>query len=191
MKQNKLIAITGGIGSGKSFLCNYLKENNKVVFSADDINRKLLEDKNYLKELQVMFPSCFIDNNLDKNLLKKEIFTNKNSLEKINKLAHEKVMAKVVELSKQTKENVFVEITAPTKYSLSFFDKIIIVKSDEDIELKRVEERDHLDAEITKNIIKSQKEGLKIAEKFDHIVIENNKGIISFKEEIEKALTKL
>ena len=52
-------AVTGGIGSGKSAVCNMLKKRGFPVFSCDRINRALLEDAEYLKGLAALFPACF------------------------------------------------------------------------------------------------------------------------------------
>ena len=40
MKQSK-IAVTGGLGSGKSAVCQILKDLGYPVFSCDEINREL------------------------------------------------------------------------------------------------------------------------------------------------------
>ena len=57
------IAITGGIGSGKSAVCRILKERGYPVFSCDEINRALLSEKSYLDGLCALFrrfpPSSF------------------------------------------------------------------------------------------------------------------------------------
>ena len=45
------IAVTGGIGSGKSAVCRILKERGYPVFSCDEINRTLLSEKSYLDGL--------------------------------------------------------------------------------------------------------------------------------------------
>ena len=59
MKQNKKIAVTGGIGSGKTLFCNILKEMGCAVFSCDKIYGELIKDEEFLSLLQVFFPECF------------------------------------------------------------------------------------------------------------------------------------
>ena len=48
------IAVTGGIGSGKSAVCRILKERGYPVFSCDEINRTL---RDYLPKY--MLPNLF------------------------------------------------------------------------------------------------------------------------------------
>ena len=43
--KNKIIAITGGIGSGKSTLSKIIKNLGYTVFSADEIYKELINTK--------------------------------------------------------------------------------------------------------------------------------------------------
>ena len=52
------IAITGGIGSGKSTVLDYLKTQGYPVFSCDEIYKKISKSEEYLKKLQDLFQSC-------------------------------------------------------------------------------------------------------------------------------------
>ena len=45
MKQSKIIAITGGIGSGKTTVANLIKDLGYPVLSADDIYKDLIKKK--------------------------------------------------------------------------------------------------------------------------------------------------
>ena len=50
MKQNNIkIAVTGGIGSGKSAVANIIKEQGYAVFSCDEIYNELLRDEAFIK----------------------------------------------------------------------------------------------------------------------------------------------
>ena len=48
MKQNKKIAVTGGIGSGKSTAIKMIKEHGFAVFSCDEVYADLVKDKRFL-----------------------------------------------------------------------------------------------------------------------------------------------
>ena len=60
MKQSK-IAVTGGLGSGKSAVCQILKDLGYPVFSCDEINRELWGEEEYLGILAKTFPDCPAD----------------------------------------------------------------------------------------------------------------------------------
>lgn len=50
------IAIVGGIASGKSEVLKTLKSLGAFVISADEINRGLLIDNNYVEKIKLFFP---------------------------------------------------------------------------------------------------------------------------------------
>ena len=55
---NKLIAITGGIGSGKSFALSILKNEGFITLSSDIITAELYEKRKIKLILKKMFPSA-------------------------------------------------------------------------------------------------------------------------------------
>lgn len=191
MRQNNLIAITGGISSGKTLACNILKEKGYKILNSDLINKELFEDKRYIKKLKKIFPSCFINGNLDKNLLKNKIFSDKKSLDKINSLAHKKIMKKVIKKSKREKDLVFVEISAPTKFSLSYFSKIILIQINKDKQIERLKKRENIDLNLGKDIIFLQEDGIKEAKKLNPYILNNDNDIKLFRKDLLKIIEKI
>ena len=57
MTQSKKIAVTGGIGSGKSYICGLIAQKGYPVFSCDEINRALWPDEADRKELAERLPA--------------------------------------------------------------------------------------------------------------------------------------
>ena len=59
MKQKtEKYAVTGGIGSGKSYLLSRLADAGFPVYSCDEINRKLLARPDILAAIRAYFPEC-------------------------------------------------------------------------------------------------------------------------------------
>ena len=79
----KRIAITGGIGSGKSLVCKLLVESGEICFSCDEISKKLWLEEEYLLGLSNLFPSACIDGKIDKKLLSALVFSDVSALKKI------------------------------------------------------------------------------------------------------------
>ena len=50
------VAVTGGIGAGKSEFMRAVKELGIRTYSADEINAELLCDKGYIEKLSETFP---------------------------------------------------------------------------------------------------------------------------------------
>ena len=53
------VALTGGIGSGKSYIMKIFESLGAKTVYADRLNSELMEDEEYLKGLEELFPDCF------------------------------------------------------------------------------------------------------------------------------------
>ena len=78
------IAIIGGIGSGKSTVLQILKNKGYDVLSCDEVNSKLICDKEYLKRLNETFVGAVVNGKLDKKVLSSIVFNSKSELDKLN-----------------------------------------------------------------------------------------------------------
>ena len=92
MKQNKKIAVTGGIGSGKSTAMKMIKEHGFAVFSCDEVYADLVKDKRFLKKLCDIFGDVVTPGGqLDRKKLATIVFSDKNALEKLNAFTHPEI----------------------------------------------------------------------------------------------------
>ena len=88
------IGITGGIGSGKSTVCNVLRNLGVPVFTSDIIARDLLNTNEDLKiKIRKMFDEDMYTSTgeLDRERMAKCVFNNVEELEKLNNLVHPEV----------------------------------------------------------------------------------------------------
>ena len=69
------VAVTGGIGAGKSEFMRAVKELGIRTYSADEINAELLRDKRYIEKLSAAFPLAVKDGKVDKVALREEVFS--------------------------------------------------------------------------------------------------------------------
>ena len=104
------IAITGGIGSGKSAVCRILKERGYPVFSCDEINRTLLSEKSYLDGLCALFPTCVKDGKLQKTALAALVFSDKEALETLNAYAHPRISERLQRDMDAAQKTCFAEV---------------------------------------------------------------------------------
>lgn len=148
MMQNnnkRVIAVTGGIGCGKSAVCNLLASYGNVL-SCDEINREMFFDPDYLRLIIERFPEVFLDGKLDKRALATLIFNNEQKRAELNAIAHPEIMKRLLKkIAEATSDIVFVEVPllAGTDFA-KLFKEIIIVTADKSVRLKRIAERDHI-----------------------------------------------
>ena len=90
----KVLAVTGGIGSGKSYICKCFKELGIPVYDSDKKTKELYANSKPLKEkLQLLLGNdIFKDGVLQNQVMAKRIFQDKCMLSKVEKIVHPAVV---------------------------------------------------------------------------------------------------
>lgn len=96
MTLNKKIALTGGIGSGKSTAGELLREMGYPVFSCDEIYAELSNEKDFLDLLASRFPDCVTCGKLDRKKLSETVFSDEAALHALNALSHPLIYARLL-----------------------------------------------------------------------------------------------
>ena len=185
------IAITGGIGSGKSAVCRILKERGYPVFSCDEINRTLLSEKSYLDGLCALFPACVKDGKLNKAALSALVFSDKEALKTLNAYAHPRISERLQRDMDGAKKTCFAEVPLLFESGMTKqFDGAIVVLRNKEERIRAVVARDGLNAERAEARMKQQ---------FDYdgplpdgcLVIENDGDEAALREKVDEALKAL
>jgi dephospho-CoA kinase len=88
----QLIAITGGIGSGKSFVLQHLKELGFVVFDADKaVHEMLASTGGVYEEVKSAFPEAVVNNEINRKVLGEIVFNDVRRLKVLENILHPKV----------------------------------------------------------------------------------------------------
>ena len=156
-----IVGLTGGIGSGKSAAGKYFVELGIDVIDADDISKNILDENIKAKELFIKnFGDKFLDknNNIDRDLLRSEIFVNEEKKNILESIIHPIVREEITKFINQS-ESIYKLIMVPLIYetnSQDFYDKIIVVDCNEENQILRASERDNKSKENIINIINNQ-----------------------------------
>ncbi len=153
----KLIAITGGIGSGKSTVSKIIKGLGYTVFSADEIYSKLILDKSFVKSIYELLDIKTENYVFDKKLVGEKVFSSKELLKKLNDFTHPIIMEKMISLSKETRGIVFNEV--PLLFESGFenlYDNIIVVERNLENRVSSVMARDNVTKEEVLLKVKNQ-----------------------------------
>ncbi len=87
-KRYKIIGITGGIGSGKSFVCDKLKNLGYPIYEADSAAKEVMLFPQIVQKIQQAFGNdCYIHGQLNRTYLSK-VFQNRKELQKLNAIVH-------------------------------------------------------------------------------------------------------
>ena len=181
----KKIAVTGGIASGKSVVCDIIENLGYTVIYTDKINSELLADAEYQKKLALIFPSAIKNGIVDKKYIRNEILQDDSKRLALNALAHSEIKTRVLNmLEKVDTKAIFVEIPLIVESGMKdYFDQIWCVVADIDTKIKRIEQRDNVSSLDAQKIIQCQKKDSELISIAD-IVIENNGDLNKLKEEV-------
>jgi len=172
-----ILGLTGGIASGKSTVSKKLKELGSYIIDADKISKEVSNSTEVLEKLEENFGSEIIDHgHLDRQKLRKMIFEDEEKRELLNSIMHPVIVTKIREEIENNRGEKLIILDIPLLYETGLeylCDKVLIVCTDESIQVERVKQRDGLDVEMAKKIIRSQM-SLKEKQKKAEIHIENN-----------------
>ena len=193
--KKKVVAVTGGIASGKNIVGDIIKECGYDVFDCDTITHEL--NKKGMPCYNVIiktFGNGFLDNSgeLDKKAFSKFVFADKKNVELLNKITHPLIFEEIDKKIVNAKSN-FVFVLIPLLFETNMqnnFYKIWTVSADEETRINRAINRDNITRQQAKNIIKNQISEIE-RNKLADTIIYNDRTVKELKDNILNALKNL
>ena len=173
-----IIGLTGGIGSGKSVAAAIFKDLGIDSIDADDLARDSLNINSKGYKLFINeFGEKYLDENKDINreLLRKDIFNNPVTKIKLENLIHPLVRSGIQAFINSSKSDYCI-IVVPLIYETSsskLYDRILVIDCDIDAQIERTYKRDNQTINEIKNILDKQatrEERISIA---DEVILNN------------------
>lgn len=186
------VAVVGNIASGKTEFEKYLFKNDYVVFDTDVIAHDILIDKPDVAKAFEDY-DVFEHGRLSREKLGKLVFDNKELKEKLEEIVHPLILDELEKVFVTYGDEEYVFVSVPLLFEVGWekiFDKIIFIKSDDEIRLKRLMERNGYTAEYAKKRMNSQLPQEEKIAKAD-IVVENNLSKEEFYKNIKTCLKSL
>lgn len=156
----KIIGLTGGIGSGKTTIANYLVSLGYPVYIADDAGRKVMQKQEIIDAIKEKFGLEIFENNLlNRAKLAKIVFDNPEQLKKLNAIVHPAVKEDFKNWLTRYLESPLVFYESAILFesgSYNDFDVIITVIAPLEKRIARVLERDNSNREQVLNRINAQ-----------------------------------
>ncbi len=195
----KTIAVTGGIGSGKSTACKILKENGFYIIDTDEITREISQPNGsaYTKIIKLFGPSILLkDKTLNKDKIKELILANPPLKNKLEDILHPLILNEVKRKIQALRENdydsyIFVEV--PLLFEAGwdkFFPHVLLVTAPIKKRIERIKQYRNMSSSKALSFIKSQLPDEK-KKKLSTWIITNDKDIQTLKHKIKKFLKEL
>lgn len=194
MKANRLIAISGGIGSGKSVVCHMLSALGYKVYDCDSRARRIMDTDDDIKRLiveEIRPDVVTASGDIDRELLSEIVFSDEKALNSLNRIVHRAVREDLKIWCREMNESLlFVETAILYQSELDkMVDEVWFVDAPPELRLKRVMNRSGLSAGQIQSRIRSQ-DCYEITNPHPIIYRINNDGVDPLLPVVERLLEK-
>jgi len=176
----KKVAVTGGIGTGKTTVSKLFEKIGIPVFNSDEIAKELMHnDKQLQAEIIKAFgDESYINNELNRAYLSDVVFNDEALLDKINSIVHPYVAKEFNQwlLNQKSDYILYESAIIFENNSEDIFDKIICIIAPEEDVISRVMKRNNFSRNKVISIINNQLPDQIKRKKSDYIVENINKS---------------
>ncbi|MCY4159053.1 MAG: dephospho-CoA kinase [Bacteroidetes bacterium] len=161
MLEIRTLGVTGGIGSGKTTVCGYLRELGAVIFEADLIARELMESSIHVREeiIQAFGGMSYRSNGfLNRPWLAGQVFGDESKLQRLNAIVHPRVGEAFEALKSRIQSGLLVHEAAlifEAKLE-DHLDAVCLLRAPDDVRIERVKARDGVSDQQVRERMQSQ-----------------------------------
>lgn len=180
------IGITGGIGSGKSYICLQLKERGIQVYDCDAAAKRLIRTSPEIKRklTDLVGTDAYIDGKLNKAAIAQFLLRSEANAKAIDNIVHPAVFQDFEESGMQWMESAIMYESGIYR----LVDKVIVVTAPQEVRIQRVMQRDHISRNEVLQWMQRQWPQEKIVKRADYEII--NDGIADINTQIDNIINK-
>ena len=180
------IGITGGIGSGKSYICQQLKERGFQVYDCDAAAKRLIRTSPEIKRklTNLVGTDAYIDGKLNKAAIAQFLLRSEASAKAIDNIVHPAVFQDFEESGMQWMESAIMYESGIYR----LVDKVIVVTAPQEVRIQRVMQRDHISRNEVLQWMQRQWAQEEIVKRADYEII--NDGIADINTQIDNIINK-
>lgn len=191
----KIIAITGSIGCGKTFLAKIIRKLGYVVYDADKWVKYLYYRPEFLNVIKQNFPKVFDDDgSFNKRKLRNLVFNDNTELKRLEKIIHpflRRKLLNVIHKNAKTERVFFFDAALLFEMKWNIYcQAVILADVDKNIQKQRVMKRDNISVEDFEKIVSLQMDN-EHKKMFTDVIINTNKPENLLKSELIKVIKEL
>ena len=156
-----IVALTGGIGAGKSAAVDMFRQHNVPVIDTDIIARELVDtDQNILDAITAAFGNDILDDKqqLDRSKLRQIVFNDTQKRETLQNILHPRIHQQVMHDIETVSSNyciIVIPLLVESQHEYPH-DRVLLIDADESKQLERATNRDDASKESIKKIMAAQ-----------------------------------
>ncbi len=177
------IGLTGGIGSGKSYVGRIFETLGVPVYDSDQEAKRLMVESEELRKgiVEIFGSKAYKGEELNRTYISELVFTNKQLLSSLNDIVHPAVHNDFLNWTKEQEEKPYFIKEAAILFETGGYkllDQNILVLADEHTRIDRVVERDHVSEESVRDRMNNQMSDDEKIKYADFIIYNNNDSMI-------------
>ncbi|MGN1271518.1 MAG: dephospho-CoA kinase [Lactobacillus sp.] len=193
-----ILAVTGGIATGKSTADQFFESKNIPIVDCDKIAHDLMKPKNASwQAIRDAFGAEYLndDQTINRKKLGQLVFSDKTALNRLNKLTHPLIFDKTIQKVKSYQNEDLVILDVPLYFESGWnkraiANSVLVITLPEATQIKRLMQRNGLTDQEAKMRIKSQMPLDEKAQLAD-FVVENTGTIEELENKLEQLLLKI
>lgn len=154
------VGLTGGIGSGKSKVAEFLRDREVAIYDSDSRAKELMMSNEALREALIaeFGQECYTADGINRTWLAQRVFNNEAELAKLNAIVHPAVMRDFAEWAEAQEGNyVVLESAILLEAGLeSHVDVVVAVMAPKELRLERAMLRDGASREQIEERMRNQ-----------------------------------
>ena len=169
------IAITGGIGSGKSYISNILQEYGIPIYNTDDAAKRLMVSDEGIRHdlIALLGEEVYVEGTLNKFLLASYLFADAENAARINGIVHPRVKLDFCRWLEQHTDKEIVGMECAILFEAGFddaVDSVVMVYAPEALRVERAMKRDHATEAQIRSRIAAQLDDEEKRKRADYVI---------------------
>lgn len=181
------IGITGGIGSGKSYVCGKLAERGISVYDCDSVAKRLMRTSPVIRKAlsELIGPETYVDGQLQKARVAAFLLASEKNAMAISNIVHPAVADDFARSGAEWMECAIIFESGFDR----LVDCVVAVAAPEEVRLRRVMERDGISAGKAREWMARQMPQEEVVRRADYTIL--NGGSDNVERQIDELINKL
>lgn len=177
------LGVTGGIGSGKTFVCNKLRDRGIPVYNCDDGAKVLMQENQTIRErlCSLIGNDAYVDGKLNKTAIADFLFASTDNGKKINEIVHPAVKQDFIHWAEKQHAPLVVQECA-LLFEAGFqdtVDAVIVIHAPLELRMERAMKRDNATRQQIESRMRQQLDEEEKVRRADYCIVNDGKTDIN------------